>query len=227
MKASLVCVAAAVLGCNGKECPPAQNAPAPAPAPKPVADKCDTDPVFTHVDRDQLAALCVVQGLPAPTVPSDFGALTLADGSRVPWVTVWMDADFAAGDKPMMTAKAWTAEAKKYFEHVAMMWDRPPAASKPDGREWRNMLCGGDEALHAVISGVFFEKDGAHAVAMRGKQILDESFPAKTPREQVFRKAFELTTKLLGQSATIATHKLAKDPLPTVDTEEWVKAAKS
>ena len=226
MKASLVCVAAAVLGCKGKECPPTQNASAPETSAKPVADKCDTDPVFTHVDRDQLAALCVVAELPATTVPSDTGALSLADGSRVPWVTVWMDADFAAGMKPMMTAKAWTTETKKYLDHVAMMWDRPPTPSKPDGREWRNVLCGGDEALRVVISGVFFEKDGAHAVAVRGKQILDESFPAKTPHEQVFRKAFELTTKVLGQPATIATHKLAADPLSTVDTEAWVKAAK-
>lgn len=226
MKASLVCVAAAALGCKGKECPPAQNAPAAAPSAKPAASKCDTDPQFTHVDRDQLAALCVVAELPATTVPSDTGALALADGSRVPWVTVWMDAEFAAGMKPMMTAKAWTTETKKYLEHVAMMWDRPPAPSKPDGREWRNVLCGGDEALRVVISGVFFEKSGAHAVAVRGKQILDEQLPANTPHDQVFRKAFELTTKLLGQPATIATHNVAGSVLSTVDTEDWVKAAK-
>ncbi|HEX5061235.1 MAG TPA: hypothetical protein VFV99_17835 [Kofleriaceae bacterium] len=226
MKAAFVIVAAAVLGCKGKDCPPTQNAPVPETSAKPVATKCDTDPVFTHVDRDQLAALCVVAELPAPTVPSDTGALLLADGSRVPWVTVWMDEQFAAGDRPMMTAKAWTAKARAYMERVARSWDRPPQPSKPDGREWRNVLCGGDEALRVVISGVFFEKGAAHAVAVRGKQVLDEQMPANTPHDQVFRKAFELTTKVLGQPATIATHKLAVDPLSTVDTEDWVKAAK-
>ena len=43
----------------------------------------------------------------------------------------------------------------------------------------------------------------------------------------MFRRAFELTVKLVGQPATIARHKLGGtgEPLPTVTTEDWVAAA--
>jgi hypothetical protein len=71
---------------------------------------------------------------------------------------------------------------------------------------------------------VFVDKAGMHAIAMQAGTVAEEAVPG-TAREPAFRRAFELTEKLLGQSATIATHDLRGVTLPTVDDGLWVEAA--
>src|SRR4051794_13423411 len=96
MKTSLVVAAtmsAALVGCKGKSTPNPTPTPAPGPAPAAATKQAEPseDPRFVRVDHDQLAALCLAKALPPGSWPSDYGALVLADGSRVPWLTMWVD----------------------------------------------------------------------------------------------------------------------------------------
>lgn len=221
----------ALAACKGgaaKDAPPASGSQAPAgsAAPATAASSADADPDFTHVDRDQLAALCVAARLPPTSVPSDHGALLLGDGSRVPWLTVWQDEALAtAAEVPPITAAAWTARARTHAAHVARTLDDRAAPRTRTGREWKNLPCTGDEVLDVVVTAVFFEKQGFRAIALRGARLLEEALPTTTPRDEVFRKAFALGEQILGQPARIASHKLMNEALPTVTTEPWVKAA--
>lgn len=220
-----VIVMLVVVACKGgasKDAPATTGSAAP-PALSPVAD---ADPDFTHIDRDQLAALCVAARLPPLAVASDYGALVLADGRRVPWLTLWEDEDLAAvAGAPPISATAWIGRARAYAGRVARIRDDRPAPRERTGREWKNVPCTGDEVLDVVVTAVFFGKQGFHAIAMHGPQLLEQALPATTPRDDVFRKAFALAEQIVGQPATIASHRLMNDALPTVTTEPWVEAA--
>jgi len=188
------------------------------------------DPSFVRVDRDQLAAVCLAQRLPPSSYPSDYGALVLADGSRVPWLTVWVDERYAkATSKPLVLANAWKKSALDVIEGGTK---GPPKEQKPTPGKiiWMNELCADGNAADVAITGVFFQKDGFHALAIRGDDIRSARMPVSTPRDAVFRKAFELTDELLGgkREAKIATHVLGGgNALATVTTSVWVKAAGS
>ncbi len=197
------------------------------PAPCPTCPEADTDADYTHVDRDQLAALCVAARLPPVAVASDYGALTLADGARVPWLTIWNDATIAdVHGYVTLDAKAWTQRVSADMKRTIESFDNLTSHTR-SGREWKNIPCDAATASSVVITGVFFEKKSFHAFAMRGTKLLQQELPTTTPHDAVFRTAFELTEKLVGQ-ATIATHKLgpSKDQLATVTTEQWVTATK-
>ncbi|NVB82698.1 MAG: hypothetical protein HOV81_30255 [Kofleriaceae bacterium] len=220
-----------LVACKGSEskCPEPKPAPAPAPAPKEVGD---TDPDFIHVDRDQLASLCLSRRLPPVSYPSSYGALSLADGKRVPWLTVWVEEDKPIfeenGEVPALSAKEWLARANGSIKWGMAHWDGKPEDSKRSPHEWWNFPCDASEVFSVVTTGVVFEKKRFHAFAMRGGKVVQEELSASTPREAVFQKAFELTEKLVGQSATIATHKLGGrgEAQKTIDHDVWVAAAK-
>lgn len=199
----------------------------PATPPK-AAEQADADPDYTHVDREQLAALCLAANMPPVTIPSDYGVLSLADGSRVPWLTVWVDEEQAAAlEQPLVPAKAWTQRANEYLKDRVSTFESPPPPTPRTGREWKRMPCDGSEVFSVVITGVFFEKKSFHVIAIRGKKLAQQELPTTTSREAVFRAAFELTEKLVGQSATIATHKFfgSGEQPKAVSTEAWVNAA--
>jgi hypothetical protein len=220
-----------LIACKGSDskCPEPKPAPAPAPVQKEVSD---TDPDFIHVDRDQLAALCLSRRLPPVSYPSSHGALALADGKRVPWLTVWVEEDKPIfeehGEVPALSAKQWLAGASGSIKWGMAHWDRRPDDEKRSAHEWWNTPCDGSEVFSVVTTGVVFEKKSSHAFAMRGDKLLQEELPATTPREAVFQKAFDLTEKLVGQSTSIATHKLGGrgEAQATIDTDAWVAAAK-
>jgi hypothetical protein len=88
-------------------------------------------------------------------------------------------------------------------------------------------MCEGPEPYDVVTTGVYFEKKSAHAFAMRAGKLVQEELPATTERSVVFRKAFELTEKLVGQPAKIASHKLGDhgEPTTTLDDSVWTGAA--
>ncbi len=144
--------------------------PVPAPSQKPV-ERADEDPDFTHVDRDQLAALCLATKLPPVSGVSDYGALALADGSRVPWLTVWVDeAEATAVGEPWVSAKVRTSQASTDVKWQMSLIGPSPTPPTRTGHSWLNHPCDGSEAFWVVVTGVFFQKDGFHAVAMRGRE---------------------------------------------------------
>src|SRR5262249_23279543 len=105
---------------------------------------------------------------------STYGALQLADGTRVPWLTVSVE-EANAGAKAV-PEKTWLAGAKDAIDDMRMTWGKRPERTTT-GDWWLKFPCRGDEVFWVVTTGVFFEAAGTHIFAMREKQLLEETLP--------------------------------------------------
>ena len=212
-------VVLALVACTDKK-----KEPAPPPAKPAPPTQCDTDPDFVHVDRDQLAALCIEAEVPSTFWRPVRGALKLGDGQRVPWLAIQLDERV----KEDLAINDWIARARAALHQRITTFDTPPAPEgKRTGSHWYNLPCQDTEVFTAVITVVALDKKGdAHLFAIRGDKMIDQTL-VKPEGDSAFRAAFELTQKLLGQSAKIATHQLggASGQLSTVDYDAWLKAA--
>jgi len=99
-------VVLSMLACSGKKQDrPGDHDPATAAKPAP-ATKCDADADFVHVDRDQLAAVCLEAELPSTYWRPWHGALKTADGRRLPWLALQIDGRVGDGDPKVTHARS-------------------------------------------------------------------------------------------------------------------------
>ena len=214
-------VVIALAGCADKKKQDSPSSPPPSAAKPAPPTACDADPDFIHVDRDQLAALCIESEIPPTYWAPTHGALQLADGQRVPWLGIQLDERVRDP-----AGKDWIARTREALHDMISLHDGPvPPEGKRTGSHWYNMPCSRMEAFTTVVTVVALDKKGnAHVYAIRGDKMLDQDL-GKAEGDAPFRTAFELTEKLVGK-AKIANHNLAGSTLSTVDYEAWQKAAK-
>jgi hypothetical protein len=221
-------------GCGNNESTSA-GAPAGAAVPveKPVEQPKQTeqrDAAFVAVDRDQLKALCLAQQLPRTSSPPQYGALVLASGKRVPWLAFttsvkddWINAEIAHVERKPLLAGAWLKEM------TALMTDVEPP-TRPDTLDTQYRLCDRDAAATVVVSAVFFQKDGIHLIAARGRsKPIEKVFANTTSVQDVYGVAFSLMEQVLGDTiADIASHQVTPrgDRQPTISDERWIRGLK-
>jgi hypothetical protein len=226
------CALVAVVACKGKDSTKAES-PEPSsvqaretPTPVERSTERKVDPAFVSVDGDQLRALCLASLLPRTDETPNYGALVLADGKRVAWLsfTTRGESDIEPGGKKVPVL---AADWRKQFAWVMELHSELPSSGN-DGRT-KFRLCG-DGEIDVVVSGVFMQKDGVHLVTARGKNQFEKVLPAKTPVNDIYAAAFDELEKHVGQSVKIASHKVTDSPIDnsqsTISDERWQLAAK-
>jgi hypothetical protein len=194
------------------------------PVERPTTPK--VDPAFVSVDGDQLRALCLASLLPRTDETPNYGALVLADGKRVPWLSFTTRGESAIvpdGKKVPVLAADW----RKQFAWVMDMHSELRSSGNDGKTKFR--LCG-DGEIDVVVSGVFMQKDGVHIVTARGKNQFEKVLPAKTPANDIYAAAFDELEKHIGQHATIAKHVVTGSATDnsqlSISDERWELAAK-
>ena len=224
-----LCLAFALAACSSSNSAPAPStgsgaAPTPTIVEKPAADR---DPSFVHVDRDQLAAVCLAGRLPRTTPMPVHGALTLADGERLGWLVVssYEELDPVRGERVVL-ADAWLTEAKETLRDLVES-EAGNARPRPrDGKSWLHVPCDYAEATRVVVTGVFVQPKTVELVALHGTKALTRSLPKGATKETIHATAFALLEELVGQQASIATHVgEGTQPFSTVQDASWTAAA--
>lgn len=217
-----------LLACNSSASSPQPSADLgeKAEQEEPHAKAEQEDPKFVRVDGEQLAALCVSARLPRAGL-EDYAALELSDGKRVPWLAVslphpeWLES--------VVPPEKWMAAVEALIKEGREITDGHESNKPRTGIVTMNMPCTRMEPLDVVVTGVFFGESEAQVFVAKGKKSLRETLPMspedKEVRQRAFRRAFEMTEKVLGGTAKVGTHQFFAGDESATAKDVWTKAA--
>lgn len=184
---------------------------------------------FAVVDRFQLWASCAAVGLPTLSEDAHFeyARLRLADGSILPWLIV--EDTFFPEQHGAQAIETWRkrVDELRRAHNSCVNCQGPRVNPQAVSYTYRTYPCDNEALQFTVVTAVFRRVVGktksAEVVVMFG----DRSERANgVDANEATRKAFQLTTKVIGQAAKPDTHRMPGDTADVaIAPRKWIDAA--
>ena len=184
---------------------------------------------FAVVDRFQLWASCAAAGLPTLSEDSHFeyARLRLADGTVLPWLIV--EDTFFPEQQGAQAVETWRkrVDELRRAHNSCANCQGPRVNPQAVSYTYRTYPCDNEALQFTVVTAVFRRVVGktrsAELVVMFGDR--SERTSAADGNDTI-RKAFQLTTKVIGQAAKPDTHRMPGDTTDVaIAPKKWVDAA--